>query len=378
MGFESQGYFEFGIGQYFCKESNLRMISKGYLLAVLVTLLVFIRLLFSTPPFSFDYFAYLTIIHGLGGLTFHEILVQKLNFPYVVTGLFTPIEFGFSLFVKLISAFGFNPETALSLIAALSVGLRVFVMYKLRVPMLWIVCINVFAITLLEANALRLGLASSVLLFGLLQWSRQRRIAAITLMGLSVTIHLQVMLFLAPFFLAKLFLKWISLSRFNRMVALFGLLIISLSAFELLNLVDIPKIQEYIARGGSESAGISITSILALFLIVCTVILIKGNDKIYTDSSMFQLVIFACTPSVFALIFLTNVAVIGDRAWQLAFLIFSSFIFTNWSSRKSKRIVLFIFIMLLSVMQINVLIRYPLSNFFSPPFPSIEYYKGPD
>lgn len=337
--------------------------------------LSFLRLLFAEYPFSFDYPAYIFMIDNLSKLSFADITDKNLIFPYVLIQGIVPVELGFSLIAKTISLFEFSPEVTFAIIASASVGLRIYTMRALGVPVLWTIWINIFAITLLEANALRLGVASSMLLFGLYQIFRSRMILGYVAVFLSLTIHLQIVIFVIPFFLFHFIPRWSSQSKFNMTIVLAAACIATIIAFQFINIIENEKLQEYVERGASGSAGLTLTSLLAILLIIAIAAFIKNNESPYPDSKFFTTILAASVPSVLSLMLLTNVAVIGDRAWQLAFLVLSSFLFTRWTGKKSKMLLLSLVLILSLVMQINVLVRYPLSNFFSPPFPAINYLQ---
>lgn len=337
------------------------------------TVAVFFRLLLAQPPFSFDYEVYHYIIESLSALSFYEIFRANMVFPYTVLEGIVPIEFGFSALVKAISLLGFGPKITFALIASASVGLRVYTMSSLRVPFLWILMINIFAISLLEANALRLGIATSTLLFGLRQLLWSRKIFGFFAIGIALTFHLQVVIFFVPFALFYYFSGWISKSKLRLSLILVGTSIAMVFVVQFLPNFSNEKIQEYVARGTSGSSGITVTSLLAAFLLGSMAIALRTGRGLYGDQKFFSAILCASLPSVFMLVFLTNVAVVGDRAWQLVLLVLLTFFFTDWASVRSKKIPLYILVLLMSVVQLNILVRYPLSNFFSPPFPSIEY-----
>ncbi len=337
--------------------------------------MVFVRLLFARHPFSFDYDAYIFIIKSFSELSFSEIVGTNLIFPYTVSKEIVPIEFGFSLLVKLVSGLGFDPEITYALIASASVGLRVHTMRSLRVPVLWIIWTNIIAITLLEANALRLGVAASTLLFGLRQLHWSRKLTGFFAMAIALTFHLQVIFFVAPFVTFYFLSGWIRKSTLRLVFTLVGLSITMVYFVQLLPMLENEKLQEYVARGTSGSSGITVTSLLAILLLGSVVVALRKGWAHEAEPQFFLAILTACVPSVFLLVFLTDVAVVGDRAWQLAFLVISTFFFTNWAFSGSKRIPLYMLVVLSVVMQTNVLVRYPLSNFFSPPFPMIDYSK---
>lgn len=333
---------------------------------------VFIRMLYADNSFSFDYSAYISIIKKIGSLSYFQLFGSNLDFPYTITSGITPIEFGFSLIVKTISVFGFGPSVTFAILAGFSVGLRVYTMRSLGMPVLWILWCNVFLITLLEANALRLGIAASMLMFGLLQLKCSRKILGIIVILLTPFFHLQVVIFIIPFF-AFYFFPW----RLNRSKLRVSMMLVATSvatvfAIQFLSLIPNEKVQEYLSRGASGSAGITTTSVLTLLLLLSAAIALRKNRRFEEDSSFFTGILLAFVPSTMLFVFLTNVAVIGNRAWQLAFFIFLTFFFSQWAYASLRRIPLVIFMVLTLVVQVNVIIRYPLSNFFSPPFPEVE------
>ena len=86
---------------------------------------------------------------------------------------------------------------------------------------------------------------------------------------------------------------------------------------------------------------------------------------------IFEAVLLSSMVSLLFYILLTNVAVIGDRSWQFAFMILLPMLFIKWEARRKLLIPLFLSFILVFISSVNVLYRYPLSNFFTPFFPSI-------
>ena len=96
-------------------------------------------------------------------------------------------------------------------------------------------------------------------------------------------------------------------------------------------------------------------------------------------------IIFAlvsCTiPALSVFIFLTDVAVVGDRLWQWGFIILAVFIYPYYSEFKlinfknnlRLHIPKFLIISLLSISLINITIRYPLTNLLYPITPYVDF-----
>lgn len=342
--------------------------------ATIYTSVVFTRLLFVDQLFSYDYQTYLLIIDRLNWLPFSSLMNENFVFPYVLASGVVPVEIGFALFVRIVSFVNSDPVVIFAIIAALSVGLRVYVMERIGVPRIWILVLNIYAITLFEANALRLGLAVSFLLYGLYKLRDSHSLIGFIMIAVAVTFHLQTAIFLFPFLLFYFFSKQIGRSK-GRLI--FALSITSLFAMLLPSLfpyIDNDKINDYVARGGSESAGLSFTSVLAVIFLVTSLISIKNNDGREKDRRFWGIILAASVPAVFLLLFLTDIAVVGDRAWQLAYLVCGVFFFSNWTDKKQKKIPHSMLLILSFVMLVNITVRFPLSNFFSPLLPTIGSY----
>ena len=360
------------------KNNDRRIMSKpamyNFALMALVVIGIYIRLKFATPPFSFDYKTYISIIETVRITTFSELLNETLVFPYTtVTGM-VPIELGFSFLVKVVSLPGIAPETIFALIASASVGLRIYVMRAVGMPLVWILWLNVIIITLLEANALRLGVATSILLLGLHRFSISRNISGFIYIFIAILMHLQVTIFVLPFIIVFIISKWIYKSNLRLIATIIGASSFTAFSVQFIPLLANEKIQEYASLGGSGSSGITFTSIFAVLMLGSAAFTIKQEGFSVKDARFFAAIVAGCAPSVVMLIVLTDISVVGDRAWQLAFVVFSTFFFSNWAHDRLKKVSRLLLIFITMIMLINVTVRYPLSNFFSPPFPEV-YYK---
>lgn len=342
-------------------------------LILFIFLMTLFRYLNAKPPFSYDYQVYIRIINNLSLLYFSDIFEKNLDLLYVSSEGIVPIELGFVILVKCLSMVFDSPEVLYAVIASASVALRIYVMLLLRVPYLWIFAINIFAITLFESNALRLGLAASILLSGLYNIKINKTLIGFMLIFTSLTFHLQIAIFVLPFlafYFVKNYLK-IYKSYLFSLVIIF--IFLTLFLLDNVNFIPNEKISVYLNRGYSGSAGLSITSALSIGLLASSIyigMMDLGNHK---DEKFVLVIQAACIPSLILFVFATNMAAIGDRAWQLAFVIFSSFFFLDWTNKKRFLLPYGFFVILSSALVINVTYRYPLSDFFSPPFKSIDF-----
>jgi hypothetical protein len=346
---------------------------SSVLFVMVVSVLVFIRFLNAETPFSYDYETYLRIIDSLSYLTFAELFGDNLILPYVVSYGAVPVEVGFAFVVKCISLVTSIPEVSYALMATASLVVRISAMMLLRVPRLWILWINIFPIILFESNALRLGMAASILLLSLQRILTGNRVIGVSLLVLSLTFHLQLVFFVLPFTVFYFLYPWITRNKFYVIFALFIFTVAAVVGSNYLALLPSEKISVYVARGSTASAGLSITSSLSILLLVSSASLIHMNPRLHEGAKPFAAILAACFPSLVLFVFVTNISAIGDRAWQLAFMIFSAFFFSNWTTRKRRKIPFLIFVLLTSALVINSIYRYPLADFFSPPFPPIDF-----
>ncbi len=352
------------------------IVSSKTLMAFFVLLVcvfsVFVRLLNVSLPFSYDYSSYIEIIGELLTLSFREMIGVRLIFPYVIANRIIPVEFGFALFVKMLAAFIGNSAEIYAVIATLSVGLRTYVMVKLRIPFVWIALLNIYGITLWESNALRLGLAVSLLLFGLYKLRHGKTVAGWTFAALSVTFHLQNILFLAPFLAFYLIRKYMQKSVKRVVIANIAATLAMPILVYFLPSIGNQKLAFYISQTGSGSAGLTVTSVLAAIFMASA--LLKRKKTIGDDQSerFCMLILSAGIPSIFLLLFLTDVAVLGDRAWQVAFIILATFFTGTFPLRGQMMLPYLVLFALAFVSVVNVGVRYPLSDFFSYALPNVD------
>jgi len=338
--------------------------------AVSITFLRFVSL---NENVSFDHRAYVSFFQVVQAQPLLEIIEYGFVFPYVYIYGVAPFEIGFVIISKMWTSVFTSPEIAYASLAATSLGLRVYIMRKLRAPIVWILLLNIYALTLFEANALRLGIAATIILCGLynLVEGRNRRLG-FALLAVSTLFHLQAALFVGPFVVSWLMRDLLSNSKAWLFMSILGMSAAAVVFTQLLPNVGNEKIAEYVLRGTSGSAGLTVTSLLALCFLISTFVA-RGRGRPQNRSGqIWAAITTASVPSFILFTTLTTVAVVGDRAWQLAFLICATFFITDWVPNQQKRIS-FVFLIALSLVStVNITIRYPLSNFFSPMLPGIS------
>lgn len=340
--------------------------------AVLVALLVCLRMSFvSGDSFSYDYANYMAFMRAIADLDwsgYQESLV--LTAPYILVPGGGVLEFGFVALAKFMLGF-WSPTGVYAVMAGASVGLRVWVMRRFSLGWPWVILAQLYAITLLEANALRAGMALSVTLLGLWMLSRRAPALGVVVMLLAATLHLQVALFIAPLLLLFLvpvrWLRYWPVALSVVLVSAVGVLVAAGLAASL----DISKLDDYEGRT-SGAVGLNLISGLSLILLA-TGLLVSLRDGPRANAEALQnlglRVQLAAAPSLALLLFAVQLSAIGDRAWQFALLVVvavSACIDGASPWRRWRDVVMGL---LFAVALGNTLVRYPLSNFFAPPLP---------
>jgi EpsG family len=340
---------------------TLKELTTTFLLASIV----FIRLMSAEDDFSFDYLAYINFFNALGEYEFFDLFgAQFLVFPYISIPKHSLFEVGFVLLSKLFISIFETSKATYAALAAVSVALRVYTMQKLGTHWFWIVLTNIYAITLFEANALRLGIASSLIIYGVYCLLKNKPMIAWLAIGLSILFHLQVIIFILPFAAAWTIRHRLENTRLSLSFFSVAMIVGALFFVTLIPQINNAKVEEYINRGSSNSAGLTISSAFGL---VFTIVALcnRGRTASYKRSRLVWTSILAASlPSIILLMTLTSIAVIGDRAWQLSFVIISSVVFTGWAKRRTRRVTTILFTGLMLVSIVNITWRYPLSNFF--------------
>lgn len=342
---------------------------------LLVGLLTLLRLLpVSGESFSYDYANYMTYFRAMQETDWETILESlALTFPYVLIPGGGAFEFGFVTLAKGLLAWC-DPGTAYALLAAGSVGLRTYVMRRLGLGWLWIALIQIYAITLFEANALRAGMALSITLLGLLAALRGQRLLGLLAFAMGASQHLQVLLFCGPFIVFSLMPgDWLRRWWFTAPLvpAVFA---VSLLALSLGGDIDVSKLDDY-AGQTSAAAGLNLISLLSLMFVSAAffiALMPRSSPKPASDQPLDMLwlrVLLASMPALSLLLFGTSMAAVGDRAWQFALVILVGLSGTMATTRLGRTLRNGLLGVLLSVALLNTLLRYPLSNFFAPPLP---------
>lgn len=343
--------------------------------AMLIGAALGLRLLFAEEDFSYDYAAYIYYFELLSDYSFVDVMERVADlFPYVLLPRAPVFEFGFVLVAKAIQQIVVTPAATYAALGAISLGCRAYVMRKLGCSWPWIVLSQLYAVTLLEANAIRVGMAATMVLYGLYYLIAGRIRLGWAILFLSFAIHLQAVLFVIPFAAVWPLRKKLEKSRATSLalVGVMAFMIIGIMSTGLL--AGHEKLSDYTVKE-SSSGGLTITSVLAALFLVYALFLQPNRGVVSHEADsrlMWMSVCMAIVPSVVLYTAVTSIAVIGDRAWQFSYVILVSLVYTNWISKKSKAKAASLMATIAILSSINVTLRYPLSNLFDFVLPHVE------
>ncbi|MEN9419576.1 MAG: hypothetical protein RI988_3196 [Pseudomonadota bacterium] len=337
--------------------------------------------------FSYDFANYRTYLLSLQEADWPSLLeFLPLTFPYVIVPGGAAFELGFAALAKGLLAL-FRPETVYALIAGASVGLRTFAMRRLGLQWRWILVVQVYAITLFEANALRAGVALSLTIWALLMFSERRWLLAAIGAVAAAGQHLQAALFLMPYVVLLLVPQRVLRMRALALLALVLVpaLVVTgqglLGSSGLVGGAELAKLDDYSGRS-SGAVGLNLVSVLSSLFVLAAVLFGLDQDlrphgrqpeppfmRATATSRTWVCSLYASIFALSLLIFGTNLSAIGDRAWQFALVVLATLSPAMAQSSLGRRLRGGLLGLVFAVALFNTLVRYPLSNFFSPPLP---------
>jgi len=352
------------------------------LLATLIALAVFGRLLLASgDAFSYDYANYISYFMAIQSTDWESMLeLLPLTFPYVLIPGGGAFELGFVVLAKWCLS-GLDPTATYAAFAAFSVGMRIYAMRRLGLGWPWILAVELYAITLFEANALRAGMALSLTLVGLLLFANGRWLWATILFLSAASQHVQVSLFCLPFLLVcTVPLRWLR-RVWVAAAAVPATLAVSVVLMTRTSGIDISKLDDYSGQS-SGAVGLNLVSVLSLVFVAVAFACMTISSKAASDTLLppdpgqprhlqttWARALYASIPALSLLLFGTELAAVGDRAWQFSLVILvalsPAMCWTRWRLWARRGFLG----LLLAVALVNTLARYPLSNFFSPPLP---------
>ena len=365
---------EFYIDEVTLNVTNLN--SRDYFWLFFVGFLSFAAFISAQEDFSYDYIHYINYFNVLGDFSFNAVLGSIYNtfpLPYVVVPPSGFFEIGFGTFVWiLMQMFGSAPLTY-ALIASLSIAIRFWLLRKMELPWGWIIAINVYAVTLFEANAIRLGCSITLFLYGLLLIHNQKSLFFVfSIFILASLFHLQIFFQIAFFLFVYFFIKLVAGTKI-RLAIYIAIIIfggISLRIFS--GILGFGKYVDYL-NVESLAGGINVVTSLGLLVVLIfllRVFLVPKN--IYEgliskhEARVWLAVTMTIIPALVIYVLIDNMGALGDRVWQMAFVVFAFNVGAKiWRCRVGSVGTVFLSL-LIFVTNVNVIYRYTLSNFFYP------------
>jgi hypothetical protein len=351
-------------------ERSLQMV-----IPLLIWLIAVLAFALAGDDFSYDYIHYIDYFKemmDMGGADLAENVAERWPLPYLYippTGLF---ELGFAIPTWLLLKLTGSPSLTYALIAATSLALRCAVMRRMGTPWLLVLLVNLYAATLFEANAIRLGCAFTVLMIGLARFQRGARGGwTLVILLAASALHLQALLFSITFVLLQGLLMAMPANQIRltlialALAASTGVAVVGASS-----LGFIPKLEDY-ADTVSGSTGLTLVSVLGMLVLgaACAQIIATAPRRARRDTppDLWTLVVLTTIPALIFLLLATSMGALGDRIWQLAFTLLTATAFMDRGS--SMRLQKQLIIIILLVSNLNVIVRYPLSNLFYPLVP---------
>lgn len=332
--------------------------------------------------FSYDFGNYIAYFERLRDLSLDDLWAQLQAFfpyPYVLVPPAGFFEIGFVGLVWGLLNTGLDGETTYAVVGTASIVLRVLLLRALGLRWLTIALATVYSVTLLEANAIRLGCALTATVGTLYAWRSGRWSTGAALLTLAVSFHLQALAYAVPLVVA--FVCWPLMQRHQawRALALASTLTAALAVVYAPSLTQFGKLNEY-AETAAASVGVnaaSLTGLLALALASALFMAIPptGDPRLLRERRLWAATHIAALPALVLVLLATALGPLGDRVWQFAFMGAVAALPLARQSVGVQRHSLHYQIyagalhLSLAVSVVNVTLRYPLSNFFVPFLP---------
>lgn len=332
--------------------------------------------------FSYDYGNYIGYFERLADLGADDLWAQVQAFapyPYILIPPAGFFEIGFALTAWGLMGLGLSATGAYALLAAASIGIRVLLLRSLGLGWLAIALLSVYAITLFDANAVRLGCALTFSAAALLALRKGRWLQASAWLIAGASFHLQSVAFSFPLMTAFFCHRLLARSQLMRGIAV----ALTVAAATLISLApqiaDFAKLSEY---AGQEAASVGVNAISITALIAMTSATFAflsqtsgGAKEAQAHARVWSSAFIAALPAVLILLLATGMGALGDRLWQFAF----ANTVAAWplidrlrvtgAGAASRRFATLAVWFCLVVSVVNITIRYPLSNFFEPLIP---------
>lgn len=369
----------------YSKKSVLAVFRASVL--VLLYALLFTRYLGADLYFSFDYRHYISFFEALNGLAFPDLIrgvhVDAPGIYVVVEGTHLLFEVGFvSLSWVLVALFD-SPSTVYALIATTSVVTRMVLLDRMGVSWPINLLLSAYSLTLFESNALRLGCAVTCLLIMVYMMRRAKTpLAAIVAAAFSLSFHAQTAFFCV--FIIPLFYgyRFYAHRGIGLLLAAAALIVVSLAFVANAGAIDSQKLADYSGREAT-AGGITVVSLLGAAVIFSSLwfVMVRKRATYAANFADYRVriwvaVVLATLPSLVVLALATELGSVGGRLWQASFVVLCTVAWADSLRHELSQtlVVRAVMALLLLVSSVNVIYRYPLSNFFVPFAPYAQVY----
>jgi hypothetical protein len=320
--------------------------------------------------FSYDYANYIAYLEQLRNYSRDELLTQlEAFFPYPYV-LIPPAGFwegGFAMTAWALMGAGLTPALTYAVLGTASIAVRTWLLRALGLGWFATLLVTLYAVTLFEANAIRLGCALTLCVAALCAMRRGRIGWASMLFVLAASMHLQSLGFSIPLLIGYAVLSRTSDGAVRRAAVYAIAAGLAVATAFVPDQLDIGKLAEY-ADSESGSIGINLVSMAGLLaVLVGTLGAVRSEPS--RDHRLVGATLIAAMPALALLLLATQMGALGDRIWQFAFVGLvagGGMTQAAWRWRGAYRAAL---LLCLLVAVLNIIVRYPLSNFFAPLVP---------
>ena len=365
----------------------------GLVLGLYLVLLIVFRFSIAEAGFSFDYQFYIDFFTNTKSATFRELVeATSETFPYTYWGRGTvSFEFGFSFLSYLVTRI-FSPSATYTFIALLSLSSKLYFFRKTKLNILYVLPLFIYAGILLEGNALRAGVATSLLMWSSWLLYEGKLKSALLAMIAASTMHISSLVFLLGFIVVYFF--HILRLYYTGILLAFSVTTIIVVNVEAILVFAGGKLGEYAAQAAKGiyggASGFNAQSLLAIsFFVIIQYCSRKDVKIVETGKERFIWLYFSVLSiCLFALIaFSGDFSILGDRIWQMAYFVVLVYVALLW--QKANRIRgfsklsiprLYLFLGLGCVfyfLAYSMLFRYPQNNLASI-FTGWRYYSPLD
>ncbi|NJS13255.1 MAG: hypothetical protein HC788_00130 [Sphingopyxis sp.] len=226
--------------------------------------------------FSYDYAAYIYYGDAISNLDINYMnksVVSFFPFPYVLIPPFAQFEYGFVIVYFGLAYLGLSAAAIYLIVGTSSIAIRAFVIEKAKAGLILNFFTSLSFITLFEANAIRVGISSSLVMLSMYFISKRNNITALLLFILAFSMHVQALMY-AFTFLSGVAVYFISSGRPNFRVFLVTVSVVMTSAaIPFINLPFGTKADDYLMRV-SQATGLNIlsgSSLIILFFALLSV-----------------------------------------------------------------------------------------------------------